>query len=233
MQLPASLSGARSQLNDLCSGVNTISLHSYQTATPVSAAQGAALLAQAVSDTSRTFRPTSFNAVGLFVIEKTASKLASTLQTVNQACPLKTFVEAQRIATSMANLDEHKMQLPTGNEQSIEWHPMPDVRTVPALSTAFNDASNSQLLDEGTALVTDIDTAMGELKTLKSSRDTRIAQTDFIAANLPLETTVIAASSARGLADSIKRLGDNNMHWAFMFFVGNDSEIKLVKELFG
>lgn len=232
MQLPASLSGARTQLNDQCTAVNTISLHSYQTATPVSAAQGAALLAQAVNDTSRTFRPTSFNAIGLFAIEKTASALVDTLQTVNQACPLKPFVEAQRIASSLASLDEHKMQLPVGGEQSIEWHPMPDLRTVPALNTAFNDSSKSLLLDEGTALVTDIDTAMDELKTLKINRDTRIAQTQFVAASLPIETTVITASSARSLADSIKRLGDNNMHWAFMFFVGSDSEIKLVKELF-
>jgi len=49
---------------------------------------------------------------------------------------------------------------------------------------------------------------------------------------LPIETTVISASSARSLADSIKRLGDNNKHWAFMLFVGSDNELTLVKELF-
>lgn len=232
MQKPVSLSGTRAKLNEACTEVNTMSLHSYQSATSISAAQGAALFAQAVNDTSRSFRPTNFNAVGLFVTEKTASALASKLQLVNQACPLKPFVEAQRIARSMATLDDHKMQLPVGGEQSIEWHPMPDVRTVPSLNTAFDDASKSLLLGEGTALVTDIDTAMGELKTLKSNRDTRIAQTDFAAASLPIEVTVIIANSARGLGDSIKRLGDNNKHWAFMFFVGRDSEIKLVKELF-
>lgn len=233
MKYPVSLSGAnRSQLISHCTAVNTISLHSYQTATPISAAQGAALLARAVNDTSRTFRPTSFNAVGLFVIEKTSLALASSLQSVNQACPLQPFFEAQRIASSLSSIDDDKMQLSLGSEQSIEWHPMQDVRSVPALNTAFNAASKSLLLNEGTALVTDIDTAMGELKTLKSSRDARIAQTKFTAASLPIETTVINASSARSLADSIKRLGDNNKHWAFMLFVGSDSELKLVKELF-
>lgn len=198
----------------------------------MSAAQGAALLARAVSDTSRTFRPSRFNAVGLFVIEQTAAALASTLQTLNQACPLKVFVEAQRIASSVASLDDEKMQLSTGSEQSIEWQSMPDVRAVPALNTAFNDVSKSLLLGEGTALVTDIDTAMSQLKTLKADRDARIAQTDFVSTSLPIETIVISASNARALADSIKSLGDNNMHWAFIFFVGSDSEITLVKELF-
>ena len=132
----------------------------------------------------------------------------------------------------MASIDEDKMQLPVGGEQSIEWQPMPDVRSVPALNAAFNDTSKSLLLDEGTALVTDIDTAMSQLKTLKADRDLRIGQTDFVAASLPIETMVINASSAKGLADNIKRLGDNNMHWAFIFFVGSDSEITLVKELF-
>lgn len=232
MMKPPSFNGDRASIEKGCNGLNTISLHCFQTATHVNAATGAALLANAVNDVSRTFRPSSFNAVGLFVIEKTAAQLATKLQVINKVCPLKPFIEAQRIASSIASIDDHKMQLPTGSEQSIEWHPMSDVRGVPALNTAFNDASKSMLLHEGTALVTDIDTAMGELKTLKSNRDTRIAQTNFVAASLPLETTVIAASSARSLADSIKRLGDNNKHWAFMFFVGSDSEIKLVKELF-
>jgi len=233
MKYPVSLSGAnRAQLISQCTAVNTISLHSYQTATLISAAQGAALLAKAVIDTSRTCRPTSFNAVGLFIIEKTAVALANSLRQVNQACPLQSFVEAQRIANSLSSLDEDKMQLPLGDEQSIEWHPMPDVRSVPALNTAFNDASKSLLLSEGVALVTDIDSAMSELKTLKTKRDSRIAQTQFVAASLPIETTVISASSARSLADSIKRLGDNNKHWAFMLFVGSDNELTLVKELF-
>lgn len=212
--------------------ISTISLHNYQTTTSISAAQGAALLAQAVNDTSRTFRPTEFKAVGLFVIEKTAVAFANKLKVINSACPLTPFVEAQRIANSVVSLDEQKMQLPVGTEQSIEWHKMLDVRTVPALKTAFNDSSKLLLLTEGTKLVTDIDTVIDELKTLKIKRDTRIAKLDFVTASLPLETIVINANSAQGLASKIESLGDNNMHWAFMFFVGSDSEIKLVKELF-
>jgi len=225
-------SGDRQAIVSSCLPVNTISLHSYQTATEISAAQGAALLADAVNDSSRTFRPARFNAVGLFVIEKTASALAGKLQLINQACSLKAFIEAQRIASSLVSLDEDKMQLPVGGEQSIEWQPMPDVRSVTGLSTAFNDASKSLLLNEGTSLVTDIDTAIGELKTLKAARDIRIGQSDFVAASLPFETIMINANSARSLADNIRQLGDNNMHWAFMFFVGSENEIKLVKELF-
>jgi hypothetical protein len=225
-------SGDRQAIVNSCLPVNTISLHSYQTATSISAAQGAALLAQAVNDISRTFRPVSFNAVGLFVIESTALALASKLQTVNQVCSLTAFVEAQRIASSMVSLDDHKMQLPVGGEQSIEWQPMHDVRSVTALRTAFNDASKSLLLNEGKALVSNIDTAIGELRALKADRDTRIVQSDFVVASLPIETTLINANSARSLADNIRQLGDNNRHWAFMFFVGSDNDIKLIKELF-
>ena len=68
MQFPASFQAQRSALESLCNQVSLISLHSYETASAVSSAAGAVLLADAVQDTSRRFRPEAWNAVILYAM---------------------------------------------------------------------------------------------------------------------------------------------------------------------
>lgn len=232
MNFPACFNTSRTNLENLCNKLNTIALHSYETATAVSSAAGSVLLANAIQDVSRRYRPASWHAVVLYAIADKSDSLSSTLKTINEHCPLKVFVEAQRFAESLAVIELQKMQQPTGLEQSTEWQQMKDCRAVPALATAFNDASLALVSDESKNHVTGIDGAMAELTMLKAERDSRLTRTLFPAAGLDIEAVSFNTSSARSLADSIKSLGDNNMHWAYFAFVGSNDELQPVKELF-
>jgi len=232
MQFPASFQAQRSALESLCNQVSLISLHSYETASAVSSAAGAVLLADAVQDTSRRFRPEAWNAVILYAMADKQDSLSSRLSAINEHCPLKTFVEAQRFADSLAVIEQEKMKRSTGQEQSIEWQVMGDCRAVPALAAAYHDASLALVDDEGKSLVTDIDSALSELTTLKADRHSRLTETVFTPAGLNIDVVSLNAGSARSLADSIKSLGDNNMHWVYCAFVGSEEELKPVKELF-
>jgi hypothetical protein len=232
MQFPASFDTKRAELESICKQVNTIALHSYETATAISSAQGAILLANAIEDTSRLLRPSNWHAVVLIAFADKPAALSTKLKTINEHCPLSHFVEAQRFAESLATLEQHKMQLPSGSEQSIEWQPIDDCRSISALNAAFNDASLALVKNEGTSLITDIDSVLTECETLKSDRDNRLAKTLFIASNLSIEAKSFTANSARSLADAVKSLGDNNMHWAFCAFVGSSDEVQPIKELF-
>ena len=224
-------SGNRQAIND-CSSVNTIYLHSYQTNVLKSSAHGAALLSNAVQDITRTHRPKSFQALGLYVSCDSAAALVKALTKVNELCQLKVFVEAARAAKSLVNIEQHKMILPGDNQQSIEWHPMSDARSVMSVANAYQDVSISLIDQEGKNIVSNIESAFSELETLKTERDSRLSEAVFLPTNLPINVVNFNAESARGLASKIKRLGDNNQHWAFMFFVGNDNELKLMREMF-
>ena len=100
------------------------------------------------------------------------------------------------------------------------------------MGAAFNDASLALVNDEGTSLITDIDTALADCETLKSERGNRLTETLFTASSLSINVKNFTANSARSLADAIKSLGDNDMHWAFLAFVGSSDEINPIKELF-
>lgn len=232
MQSPISFNAQRSELEALCSQVNSLALHSYQTASLMDSSQGAVLLANAIQDTSRTQRPDNWHAVVLYATANKAELLASQLLGFNAVCPLKALLEAQRFTDSLTSLEQHKMQVPKGYEQSLEWQVLDDCRAVPALSNAFNDASLALVNDEGTSLITSIDDALSELTVLKSNRDERLTNTKFAGQSLDIKMANFTGNNASGLANSIKQLGDNNMHWVFLVFVGSSNEIKPIKELF-
>jgi len=212
--------------------MHSISLASHQTATLCTTAEGAVLLATAIKDESRQFRPTDFNALVLWVSSNSPNDLAKRLSVINEYCPLTGFVECERYATSLATLDADKLTRPQGSEQSLEWTVLNDERYIPALKRQYQADSLVQVNDQGKALISDIDSALAECKQLKGLRDTRLTATEFIPINTGLNCISISANSAKGLADKLQGLGDDNAYWAFCAFVGSSSELEPIKELF-
>ena len=231
MQLPASFTtSSQSELSEKCTAINVLALHSYENASRVSAAQGSLLLANAISDSTRQNKPSAFNAVVLYAIETSAPKLANSLATVNSACPLTGFINAQKMAASFASLEQDKFNLNKG--QNIEWQSLSDIRALKPLNFAYADKSKALLANDGTSLVTTIDDALSELTSLKTARDSRINQTSFVAENLNLKLKEFSATNAANLASKVKTLGNNDLHWAYVIFVGSTSELTVIKELF-
>lgn len=230
MQLPPSFNTQREQLNTLLKDVAVISLHSYMTASSISSAQASELLADALIDTTRIDRPSYFNAVVLNVSASTSSQLNNQLTPFNDKCPIPVFIQAAAYAKSLNTLDTDKMILPT-TEQSIEWQNLSDCRFIPALANAFNDSSLVLVADEGRLLITDIDSELTNLATLKSQREQRLTNTTFeTTANLTVNN--YNAKSATSLAQQLKSLGNNDTHWAYCCFVGSTEQLKPIKELF-
>ena len=233
MQTPDSFKqNTRSELLSQLQSLHCIGLHSYELPTVLGAIAGISFLSDAILDNTRQQRPSDWHAVLLFSTADKPEDLAKKLASINELCPLKTFVEAERFANSFETLDKHKMRLPTDTEQSFEWQVLSDCLSLPALSDAFNDASQALIANEGTTLISDIDISLAELIGLKLSRDNRLTQTSFEGTALDIETMYFTANSASNLAGQIKALGDNNKHWAYLFFVGSADEIKPLKELF-
>ena len=231
MQLPASFNvSSQSELSAKCTPVSVLALHSYESASRVSAAQGSLLLANAISDSTRQSKPSAFNALVLYVIENSASKLVNTLATVNSACPITGFINAEKMAASFASLEQDKFIANIG--QNIEWQVLNDIRTLKPIKNAYGDKSKALLANDGTSLVTTIDNALAEANSLKAARDNRLSQTNFVAQSLNLEVKEFSASNAANLASSIKTLGNNDLHWAYVVFVGSVSELTALKELF-
>ncbi|KXO08271.1 hypothetical protein AKG98_1867 [Moritella sp. JT01] len=212
--------------------MHSISLASHQTATLCTTAEGGALLANAIKDESRQFRPAAFNALVLWVSSDSLTDLAKRLTPVNEYCPLAGFVECERYAASLATLDSDKLTRPQGAEQSIEWTVFSDKRSIPALKLQYKADSLAQVNDQGQGLISDIDSALAECKQLKNLRDTRLTATEFTRINTGLNCTSISANTAKGLADKLQGLGDDKAYWAFCAFVGSSHELEPIKELF-
>jgi hypothetical protein len=231
MKLPASFTtSSQSELNEKCKSVNVLALHSYETANRVSAAQGSTLLANAISDITRQSKPSGFNALVLYAIENSASKLSTTLAAVNSACPLTGFIKAEKMAASIDSLEQDKF---TDNKgQCIEWQVVKDIRSLKPLSQAYVDKSKALLTADGTGLITTIEDALTEVTSLKAERGNRISQTSFNGQVLNLLMKELSASNTAKLASNIKTLGNNEMHWAYVVFVGTETELIAIKELF-
>ena len=231
MQIPYSFNTqSRAVLNAACTQVNVISLNSYQTPSLITGAAGSTLLAAAINDATRQQRPSAFNAVILSCSANTPAQLANKLAEFNQHCPLAVFTHAADHALSLSTLDTDKMRLPT-TEQSIEWQHVNNCCALPALANAFNDKSLALVNDEGANLITDIDTALAHMAQLKAKRDQRLTNSLFVTCD-NLTVTNSNAQSARGLAQLIQTLGNNDKHWAYCAFVGSSENIKTIKELF-
>jgi len=212
--------------------MHSISLAFHQTATLCTAAEGALLLASAIQDESRQFRPAAFNALVLWVSSDSPNDLAKQLAAINDYCPFTGFVESARYAASLATLESDKLTRPQGSEQSLEWTVFNDERYIPALKRQYQADSLVQVNDQGKALISDIDSALAECKQLKGLRDTRLTATKFNPINTGLHCISISANSAKGLADKLQGLGDDNAYWAFCAFVGSSHELEPVKGLF-
>ncbi|QUM84461.1 hypothetical protein [Moritella sp. 28] len=212
--------------------MHSISLAFHQAAALCSAVEGAVLLASAIKDESRQFRPADFNALVLWVSSDNPQDLAKQLATINEYCPLTGFVECGRYAASLATLDSDKLTRPQGSEQSLEWTVLNDKRYIPALKRQYKADSLAQVNTQGQALISDVDTALAECKQLKGLRDARLTATEFSPINTGLNCTSISANSAKGLADKLQGLGDDKAYWAFCAFVGSSSELEPVKEVF-
>ncbi|WP_026111170.1 hypothetical protein [Pseudoalteromonas ruthenica] len=212
--------------------VHALALHSYEVAKQDTSASGAMQLAKAVRDLSRRERPTQWRALVLYITAPFPASLHQALQSVNAACPLPVFITAARYARSLSDLTRHKMTLPTGYEQSIEWQTLSDACHVPALSRAYQVASTKLIKGEGQNSVDSIDEELAALGEQKAARDARIDSCSFDAAQLGLRTKAITATSARSLADALERLGDNHVHWAFQVYVGRQQAIAPLVELF-
>jgi len=220
----------RGSLVERCLPVSAVGIHSYEFTVIHDSTVGANLLANAVEDDSRQHRPMDWHAMLLLASADSPQALADKLLPLNDVSPLKPLIEAQRMAQSIATSDNDRMK--RGNGQSIEWFKYEDCRAIPALKAAFIDASKSLTTSEGTAAVSDIDSALTELKALKIERDSRLTLTNFEAVNIDIEVTHFTANSAESLAASIRSCGNNKQHWAYCLFVGNENEIKPIKELF-
>jgi len=212
--------------------MHSINLCFHQTATLCTTAEGAVLLANAIKDESRQFRPTDFNALVLWVNSDSPNGLAKQLAVINDYCPLTGFVECERYSASLATLESDKLTRPQGSEQSIEWTVLNDKRYIPALKRQYQADSLVQVNDQGKALISDIDSALAECKQLKNLRDMRLTATEFTPINTGLNCISISANSAKGLADKLQGLGDDKAYWAFCAFVGSSSELEPVKEVF-
>jgi len=212
--------------------MHSISLAFHQTATLCTTAEGAVLLATAIKDESRQFRPAAFNALVLWVSSNSPNDLAKRLSVINEYCPLTGFVECGRYATSLATLDSDKLTRPKGTAQSIEWTVLSDERYIPALKRQYHATSLALVNDQGKALISDIDSALAECKQLKGLRDMRLTAPEFNPINTGLNCTSISANSAKGLADKLQGLGDDKAYWAFCAFVGSSHELEPVKGLF-
>jgi hypothetical protein len=221
---------SRAALNAACTQVSVISLNSYQTPSLITGAAGSALLAAAINDATRQQRPSVFNAVILSCSASSPAQLANKLAEFNQHCPLAVFTHAADHALSLLTLDTDKMRLPT-TEQSIEWQFVNNCCALPALANAFSDKSLALVNGEGANLITDIDTALVHTAQLKAKRDQRLTNSLFVTCD-NLKVTNSNAQSARGLAQQIETLGNNDKHWAYCAFVGSSDNIKTIKELF-
>jgi len=212
--------------------MHSINLASHQTAALCTTAEGAVLLASAIKDESRQFRPADFNALVLWVSSDSPTDLAKRLAPVNDYCPLAGFVECGRYAASLATLDSDKLTRPKGSEQSFEWTVMNDKRSIPVIKRQYQADSLAQVNSLGQGLISDIDSALAECKQLKNLRNTRLTATEFTPINAGLNCINISANSAKGLADKLQGLGDDKAYWAFCAFVGSSSELEPIKELF-
>jgi len=212
--------------------MHSISLASHQTATLCTTAQGAALLANAIKDESRRFRPTDFNALVLWVSSDTPNDLAKQLAPINDYCPLTGFVECGRYATSLATLESDKVTRSKGTEESVEWTVFNDKRYVPALKRQYHATSLALVNDQGQSLVSDIDSAMTECQQLKRKRDARLAKAVFSPINTGLNCINISANTSKGLADKLQGIGDDKAYWAFCAFVGSTDELQSIKDVF-
>ena len=212
--------------------MHSISLASHQTATLCTTAEGAALLANAIKDESRQFRPTAFNSLVLWVSSDNPNELARQLAAINDYCPLTDFVECGRYATSLATLATDKFTRSKGTEQSVEWTVFNDKRHVPALKRQYHATSLALVNDQGQSLISDIDSAMNECQALKRKRDARLAKAVFNPINTGLNCINISANTSKGLADKLQGIGDDKAYWAFCAFVGSTDELQPMKDVF-
>lgn len=223
----------RQALNDKYTGVHLLSLHAYSGSVPVSASVGFSVFAKAVADESRSNTPGDFNALIVYTTLHASDAISDALNTVNEHCPIKCLVEAQRIAKSLATLENDKFVALNESQKSLEWQVLDSTLSLPALRSQFYDDSRALLTDEGKGLITTIDDSLAELEQLKAARDSALSETMFEAAEYGLTTQYFAASSAAQLANNISQLGDDNQHWAITLFVGSADALAPIRELFG
>ncbi len=189
---------------------------------------GAQLLALAIKDASRTDKPTSFNGLLLSVSANDPAELASKLKTINEYCPIPEFISCAQYAQSQSALEQ--TQLVTYDGQSLEWQintlqnltPIREQKIADELATVNNN---------GKQLINTIDDALTQTVELKTARDERLNQTQFIALNSGVTVQLISTSSAKQLSQSVARKGDDHTYWALCLFVGELAELTKIKEV--
>lgn len=108
----------------------------------------------------------------------------------------------------------------------------PGIRSMPILSDAFNDTSKGLVSDEATTLVSDFDSEFSALEQLKSLRDIRLTETSYVSSTIDATITYFGESTDKRLAESLKEQGNNDKLWCFCLFVGSESQLAPIKELF-
>ncbi|MBD1582808.1 hypothetical protein [Pseudoalteromonas sp. S16_S37] len=206
--------------------VHMLSHHSYQRSGDTTSAAGAFELAQAIKDATRLERPSAFNALVLLAMSDSARGLKKQLESINQGCSVPAFLTAASYADSYQSLEHDKFTQLTG--QSIEWAEI-TANTLPlvAMKKCHDDLDNID--SQGKQCISDIDSALNEIKQLKAERDQRLQSSTL--PSVDIETYSINAGSANALAQAISQLGNNSIHWAFAVFVGDQSALDKISEV--
>lgn len=233
MIYPHSLQQTRTLMQAAIMPLHSIGVHYGDMAGVHSANAGAGVLANAIDDSTRTFAPTSFNALVVWVSGSSDSAFARNLEAINNLCPMSIFVTAARYGASLATIENDKFESVPVRAQSLEWCLLDSALSIPNLSNAYYDNSRSLLLDEGKMFTGSIDDELAALEQLKAVRDERLSNTLFKSGQHGLNTAYFSASNAQQLASNVAQLGDSNRAWAFVAFVGESDALQVVRELFG
>lgn len=189
---------------------------------------GAQLLALAIKDASRTDKPISFSGLLLSVSANDPTALASKLKTINEYCPIHEFISCAQYAQSQSALEQ--TQLVTYDGQSLEWQ----INTLQSLTPIREQQIADEIAtvnDNGKQLINTIDDALTQTVELKTARDERLNQTQFIALNSGVTVQLISTSSAKQLSQSVASKGDDHTYWALCLFVGELAELTKIKEV--
>ena len=189
---------------------------------------GAQLLALAIEDVSRTYKPTRFNGLLLSVSASAPAGLASKLKTINEYCPIPEFISCAQYGQSQSALEQTK--LVTYDGQSIEWQ----INTLQNLTPIREQLIADELAtvnSSGQQLITTIDDALTQTVELKKARDERLNQAQFTAQSSGVDMQLMSAVTAKQLADSVANKGNEHHYWALCLFVGEPSELNHIKEV--
>jgi hypothetical protein len=203
-----------------------IAHNSYQVPAAITSAAGAFAIATAIKDKTRSDKPSAFNALVLCAISANTSGLIQQLKSINAHCAIPVFLTAARYASAEQRLQQDQFAELSG--QSLEWAKM-TTNTLPLVAKKTQNEALAKVKDQGKNLITNIDDALSQAQQLKSERNQRLNTEQL--PNVTIIKHNISASSANTLAQAISQLGDNNTHWAFAVFVGNQSELDKIREV--